>query len=121
MLNHSRQEHAKDLEWINTQVQIIQTQELYWEVIIATHHCPTKDLRATASIYKDSSINSAFVSYLSSELCWTAPAVKLWFFGYTYYNCTSRDDKIRKLLLSNQQDYYAIVGDRKNLVRLNLL
>jgi hypothetical protein len=99
------EEHRKDLAWLNAQVSDIQAREPQRQILIATHHCPTVDPRATDPAHADSPISSAFVSDISEETCWTSPAVKMWAFGHTHYSCEFRDEKTGKLVLSNQKGY----------------
>jgi len=101
----SCEEHAQDLEWLNAQVQHIQTTAPHRSVIIATHHCPTVDARATDPRHAASSMNSGFVTDLSREVCWTSPVVKVWAFGHTHYSCAWRDEGTGVLVVSNQKGY----------------
>ncbi|KAH6860670.1 hypothetical protein BKA58DRAFT_448343 [Alternaria rosae] len=103
-------EHARDLAWLNTQVTQIQTDEPHRSVIIATHHCPTIDPRATDPRHSSSSMNSGFVSELSREICWISPVVKVWAFGHTHYSCAFRDEVTDTLVVSNQKGYGGIAG-----------
>ncbi|KAI4660273.1 uncharacterized protein J4E78_004974 [Alternaria triticimaculans] len=103
-------EHARDLEWLNAQVHQIQEDEPHRSVIIATHHCPTIDPRATDPRHASSTMNSGFVSDLSKETCWMSPAVKVWAFGHTHYSCAFRDEGTDTLVLSNQKGYGGIAG-----------
>jgi predicted phosphodiesterase len=106
----SCKEHARDLAWLNAQVERIQSSEPHRSIFIATHHCPTIDARATDPRHAASSMNSGFVSDLSKELCWTSPAVKVWAFGHTHYSCAFRDEVTDMLIVSNQKGYGGVAG-----------
>jgi hypothetical protein len=99
------EEHVKDREWLNAQVAKIQQDEPQRQIVIATHHCPTIDPRATDPAHQGSSVSSGFTSDLSKEACWSSPAVKMWAFGHTHYSCSFRDEATGKLILSNQKGY----------------
>ncbi|KAJ4362288.1 hypothetical protein N0V83_010381 [Neocucurbitaria cava] len=115
------EEHRKDLEWLNAQVLSIQENEPNRQIVIATHHCPTTDPRATDPAHQDSTVGSAFVSELSNEICWTSPAVKLWAFGHTHYSCNFRDEETGKLVVSNQKGYMGLGGHAKRSVRVRVV
>lgn len=74
--------------------------------VIATHHSPTLDPRTIDPGYQGSSISSAFATDMSRDNCWTSPAVKVWAFGHTHYNCGFRDEATGKLVVANQRGYY---------------
>jgi predicted phosphodiesterase len=103
-------EHARDLEWLNEQVNRIQTTEPHRSIVIATHHCPTTDPRATDPKHESSAMHSGFVSDLSRQSCWTSPAVKVWAFGHTHYSCAFRDDAMDRVVVSNQKTYSSIAS-----------
>ena len=107
-------EHFTDLKWLNTQVRSIQDREPHRQIVIATHHCPTTDPRATDPAHQGSSVGSAFVSDLSEENCWISPAVKLWVFGHTHYSCNFRDEATEKLVVSNQRGYMGMKQAKRN-------
>jgi hypothetical protein len=110
--------HARDLEWLKEQVNRIQTIEPYRSIVIATHHCPTTDPRATDPKHKSSAMNPGFVSDLSRQSCWASLAVKVWAFGHTHYSCAFRDDATDRLVVSNQKEYSGIAsggGKRKRV------
>ena len=109
-LEKAREEHVRDLTWLNTQVQAIQSQEPHRQIIIATHHCPTIDSRASDPKHHGSSISSAFASDLSSAPCWTSLAVKVWMYGHTHYSCKFEDEHTGKLVISNQKGYMSLGG-----------
>ncbi|KAF1992616.1 hypothetical protein K402DRAFT_10402 [Aulographum hederae CBS 113979] len=79
-------EHREDLDWLNSEVTKIQSEEPHRQIIILTHHSPTNDKRANSPRHIGSSINSGFVTDLSKEPCWKSPQVKLWAFGHTHYS-----------------------------------
>lgn len=116
-----QEEHEKDVSWLNAQVEKIQTHEPHRDIVIATHHCPTMDVRATAPVHQGSPMNSAFVSDLSSQLCWTSPSVKVWAFGHTHYSCSFRDEPTAKVVISNQRGYNAIGAAKSRSPRVALI
>ncbi|KAF1812884.1 hypothetical protein P152DRAFT_507208 [Eremomyces bilateralis CBS 781.70] len=77
--------HASELAWLNEQFLHISKSEPHKEIIIFTHYSPTTSPEANDPRHlKDASgVRSAFMTDLSAEPCWTAPAVKLWAFGHT--------------------------------------
>lgn len=102
--NHA-QEHRKDRDWLNSQVQALQETEPQRQIIIATHHSPTVDPRAVEPAHQSSSTSSAFATDMSKDICWTSTAVRLWVFGQTHYNCGFRDEVTGKLVVANQKGY----------------
>ncbi|KAF1921327.1 Metallo-dependent phosphatase-like protein [Ampelomyces quisqualis] len=112
-------EHTRDLAWLNAEVQHIETHEPHRSIMIATHHCPTEDPRATAPEHKFSAMSSAFVSDLSREPCWQSPAVKLWAFGHTHYSCTFQDETSGKLIISNQKGYSGMAMGGQSAQKMN--
>jgi predicted phosphodiesterase len=112
-------EHAHDLDWLNEQVSRIQATEPHRSIVIATHHCPTADPRATDPKHESSGMSSGFVSDLSGQSCWTSPAVKVWAFGHTHHSCAFRDDATDRLVVSNQKGYSGIAsgGGKRNRVK----
>jgi len=99
------EEHRKDRDWLNSQVQTLGETEPQRKIIIATHHSPTLDPRAVEPAHQGSSISSAFATDMSKDLCWTSTAVRLWAFGHTHYNCGFRDEATGKLVVANQRGY----------------
>ncbi|KAF1826029.1 ser/Thr protein phosphatase [Dissoconium aciculare CBS 342.82] len=97
--------HLEDLRWLNTQVsEIAQSGR---KVVIFTHHSPCADPRARNPRYPISEVDSGFVTDLSSEECWTNPAVVLWGFGHTHYSCDfTLESGLR--VVANQKGYYLI-------------
>lgn len=106
-LDEHMAEHQKDVEWLNSQVKELGEREPQRQIIIATHHCPTIDVRAVDPKHRNSPISSGFMTDLSREPCWTSPAVKLWAFGHTHYSCVfyEGDDGGGKLVVANQGGY----------------
>ncbi|KAF2851360.1 hypothetical protein T440DRAFT_507266 [Plenodomus tracheiphilus IPT5] len=104
-LENALEEHQKDLGWLNDQVLKIQSSEPNRQILVATHHCPTTDPRATNPAHSGSTVSSAFVSDLSGQPCWTSTAVKMWAFGHTHYDCMFYDGETGKLVIANQKDY----------------
>ncbi|KAH7381552.1 Ser/Thr protein phosphatase superfamily [Pyrenochaeta sp. MPI-SDFR-AT-0127] len=99
--------HASDLAWLNKQVINICKSEPHRDVIVVTHYSPTISPKATDSRHLDDAfgIRSAFMTDLSTEPCWTAPAVKIWAFGHTHFNCDFVDETTGKRVLTNQKGY----------------
>jgi hypothetical protein len=114
-LNRHREEHEQDLTWLNCQVSTIEKDEPHRQVIVATHHSPTIDLRANNPQHEGSSVSSNFVSNLSGEPCWLSQAVKLWAFGHTHYSCDYRDEKTGKLVVANQKGYVGLGAGKKKM------
>lgn len=102
-LEDCMEEHRKDLEWLNNQVQDIAKSRPDRQIIILTHHSPTIDPQATMPEHRDSSMSSGFASDLSQEPCWTSDNVKMWAFGHTHYSCSFYDRD--KLVIANQKEY----------------
>ncbi|KAF2185988.1 hypothetical protein K469DRAFT_707172 [Zopfia rhizophila CBS 207.26] len=96
-------DHGIDLAWLNQQVWEIEEEEPGREIIVLTHHSPTRDPRANDPRHVDSEVNSGFVTDLSKELCWRSGNLKVWGFGHTHYNCRFREGG--KLVVANQKGY----------------
>jgi hypothetical protein len=111
-LERHQDEHRKDLAWLNDQVRSLQN-EPHRQVIIATHHSPTIDPRATDPNHRGDVMSSNLATDLSTELCWTSPQVKLWAFGHTHYNCSYRDEGTGKLVVANQKGYTGLRAPQK--------
>ena len=97
--------HADDLRWLNAQVAAVASAEPHRQVVIFTHHSPTLDVRATDPRHCDSPVASGFASDLRHEVCWTSPAVALWAFGHTHWNCDFVDEASAKRVVANQRGY----------------
>lgn len=94
--------HEKDLVWLNETVSSIASDERDREIVIFTHHAPTKD--GTGHPKFDNGItNSAFATELTNEPCWTSGKVKLWAFGHTHWCCDFVRNGVR--VYSNQRGY----------------
>ncbi|KAF3034380.1 hypothetical protein E8E12_001290 [Didymella heteroderae] len=111
-LERHQEEHMKDLAWLNDQVRSLQD-ETHRQIIVATHHSPTIDPRATDPAQRGDAMSSNFATDLSTELCWTSPQVKLWAFGHTHYNCSYRDKETGKLVIANQKGYAGLRAPRR--------
>jgi hypothetical protein len=104
-------DHATDLAWLNEQSEEIETSEPGREIIVLTHHCPTKDTRAFDPRHVESNVREGFSSFLQHEPCWSSKCTKVWTFGHTHYNCRyleQRDgDGAREgvLVVANQKGY----------------
>lgn len=101
-------DHHDDVSWLNEQVASIEREQSHRQVIVATHHSPTRDPRANDAKHAGSSVNSGFSTDLANSSCWTSPAVKVWVFGHTHYNCAYRDEKTGKIVLANQKGYTSL-------------
>lgn len=111
-LERHQEEHKRDLTWLNDQVASLQDQPGR-QIIVATHHSPTTDTRATDPKHRGNALSSNFATDLSSELCWTSPQVKLWAFGHTHYNCSYRDEGTGNLVITNQKGFTGLRAPRK--------
>ena len=97
--------HLEDLQWLNSQV--VELARLNKKVIIFTHHSPTTDQRASDPDHARSEVNSGFATDLREEECWTNPAVILWGFGHTHFNCDFTEGS-GKRVVANQKGYYLL-------------
>lgn len=97
--------HRADLAWLNEQVASISRDEPHRVVAVLTHYSPTVHSEANDPEHAEDErgVQSAFVTDLSGEVCWTSPAVKLWAFGHTHYNCDFVDGE--KMVVANQRGY----------------
>jgi hypothetical protein len=50
-------------------------------------------------------VQSAFVTDLQRETCWTSPAVRVWAFGHTHYNYDFIDPSTERRVVANQRGY----------------
>ncbi|PPJ54295.1 hypothetical protein CBER1_06584 [Cercospora berteroae] len=99
--------HARDLEWLNREVQQLEDRKA--RVIVLTHWSPTTDARAIDPRHINSPITPGFSTDLSSQPCMTSENVVLWAFGHTHYNCDFsflRENGIPLRLMTNQRGYY---------------
>ena len=99
--------HQRDLKWLNSEVFACAQQEPKRTIVVLTHYSPTvlaqaSDLR---HVRDDTQIRSAFTTDLSSQVCWTSQAVKLWAFGHTHFNCDLQDPQTKKRIVTNQKGY----------------
>jgi Calcineurin-like phosphoesterase len=101
-----RKEHQSDLKWLNERVRSISESEPQRKIVILSHHSPVFGGQATNPKHAKSLYTSGFSTDLSAEQCWTNPAVKLWAFGHTHYNCDYKDQKTGKRVMTNQRGYY---------------
>lgn len=99
--------HASDVAWLNQQVSYIRSAEPHRNVLIFTHYAPTiqPEAHSARHLTDDSGVRSAFMTDLSSEVCWTTPNVKLWAFGHTHHNCDYIDSTTGKRVVTNQKGY----------------
>jgi hypothetical protein len=99
--------HQADLRWLNGQVEAIARDEPHRSIVVLTHYSPTAAPEANSPEHLEDSrgVQSAFVTDLAGELCWTSPSVKVWAFGHTHYNCEFVDERTGKLVVANQRGY----------------
>lgn len=97
--------HRSDVEWLNSQVATITAAEPKREIVIFTHHCPTKDVRALDPRFLDSPVSTGFVCDMRGEVCWQREAVVCWGFGHTHYSCDFVDEHGTRVV-ANQKGYY---------------
>jgi len=100
------EEHQRDLNWLNSQIKDIETNEPHRQVIVLTHHSPTMDSRANDPRHAGSTVKSGFVTDLSQERCWNSKQVKLWCFGHTHYSFSYREEVTDKLVVANQNKHF---------------
>ncbi|KAH7348138.1 hypothetical protein BKA66DRAFT_516749 [Pyrenochaeta sp. MPI-SDFR-AT-0127] len=112
-LERHREEHEKDLVWLNSQISAIEEDEPHRQIMVATHYSPTIDPKANDPQHEGSPVSSNFVTDLSQEPCWLSPTVKLWAFGHTHYSCDFRDEKTGKLVVANQKGYAGLGAGRQ--------
>lgn len=111
-LDQHREEHERDLAWLNSQIAAIEKKEPHRQIIIATHFSPTIDPRANDPQHRGSAVSSNFVTDLSLERCWLSSTIQLWAFGHAHYSCCFRDEKTGKLVVANQKGYARLTGGR---------
>ncbi len=72
-----------------------------------THYRPTALEAANdpRHVQDHTQVQSAFVTDLSDQICWTTPQVKLWAFGHTHFNCDFKDSQTGKQVVANQKGY----------------
>ena len=106
-LERHREEHQRDIAWLNSQISMIESDEPCRQVIIVTHYSPTTHPRANDPRHTRSSVSSNFLTDLSQEKCWLSSIVKLWAFGHTHWCCeflvNENGDGVR--IVSNQRGY----------------
>lgn len=115
--------HARDLAWLNEQVERLQAEDDA-KIVIFTHWSPLTDPRSADPRHANSAISSAFSTDLSDQLCFTSERVVLWAFGHTHYNCdfeVERKEGKPLRLMTNQRGYYFAQAegfDGKKVVQL---
>lgn len=99
--------HKSDLTWLNHQVTEIECNEPERSIVILTHYSPTLEAKANdpRHLKDDSNVRTAFMTDLSNEPCWNSPAVGLWAFGHTHFNCDFRESQTGKRIVANQKGY----------------
>jgi len=98
--------HQRDLAWLNHEVESIAQSEPGRRIVVLTHYSPTALEEASDPDYLDDpkEVQSAFLTNLECETCWKNPAVAVWAFGHTHYNCDFVDGT-RKRIIANQRGY----------------
>ncbi|KAF9065039.1 Ser/Thr protein phosphatase protein [Rhodocollybia butyracea] len=94
--------HKADLTWLNETVSSMVQHEPERQIVIFTHHAPTKEGTGSPQ-YADGPTSSAFASELTGEACWASGHVKLWAFVHTHWCCDFERNGVR--LYSNQRGY----------------
>ncbi|KAG6899946.1 hypothetical protein C0993_005069 [Termitomyces sp. T159_Od127] len=94
--------HKADLAWLNSTVASIARDEPERQIVVLTHHAPTKDGTGDPK-FNDGPTNSAFVTELTGEECWESKKIKLWAFGHTHWCCDFNRKGTR--VYSNQRGY----------------
>jgi len=99
--------HESDLAWLNAQVSKIEEEEPEKEMVIFTHHCPSKMVVVNDEKHSEDAagVGSAFVTDLSRERCWRGERVKMWAWGHTHFNFDVRDEGSGRRLVGNQKGY----------------
>ncbi|SPO03944.1 related to Ser/Thr protein phosphatase superfamily [Cephalotrichum gorgonifer] len=99
--------HKADLAWLNGQVESVSRDEPHRTIAILTHYSPTALPEANDPEHAEDNrgVQSAFVTDLSGEVCWTSPLVKLWGFGHTHFNCDFVEQGAGKRIVANQRGY----------------
>ncbi|POR37722.1 Ser/Thr protein phosphatase [Tolypocladium paradoxum] len=99
--------HREDLGWLNSQVEAISLTEPHRQIVVLTHYSPTAHPEANSPEHLEDSRNvqSAFVTDLAREPCWTNPVVKAWAFGHTHHNCDFIEQQTGKRVVANQRGY----------------
>lgn len=99
--------HRADLAWLNAEIDVIARDEPHRIVVVLTHYSPTAAREASDPEHVEDwrGVQSAFVTDLQEEPCWTLPVVKVWAFGHTHYNFELVDSKTGKLVVANQRGY----------------
>jgi predicted phosphodiesterase len=116
VLSH-REEHSKDLDWLNEQVSTIEKENPERQIVVLTHHSPTLDERLNDPRHKNSNVRSGFVTDLSQEVCWKSSIVRCWAFGHTHYSGYYHEDGTGKLVYSNQRGYSSFGAAKQPVVK----
>ena len=102
--------HDRGLTWLNEQVTFFEKEHPGMNLVIFSHWSPTRDPRAADPKQVNSKITSGFSTDLSMEPCFKSPAVKLWAFGHTHWNCDFVVERAAGAaplrLVTNQRGYY---------------
>ena len=100
--------HEEELNWLNAQVSACAAKAPHRSIVILTHHSPTTLEEANAQRHQSdpNNVQSAYVTDLSKQICWTTPQVKIWAFGHTHFNCDIRDRHTHKRIIANQKGYF---------------
>ncbi|KAG5333670.1 hypothetical protein C0989_005053, partial [Termitomyces sp. Mn162] len=68
--------HNADVQWLNHTVASIAKDEPQRQIVVFTHHAPTKDGTGDPK-FDDGPTNSAFATELTGEACWESGKIKL--------------------------------------------
>ena len=75
--------HIADIQWLNHAVAAISQEEPQRQVVVFTHHAPTKEGTGDPK-FNNGPTNSTFATELTGEVFWESRKIKLWaFWSYT--------------------------------------
>ncbi|KAI0061045.1 Ser/Thr protein phosphatase protein [Artomyces pyxidatus] len=94
--------HAADLAWLNTTVTAIARDEPGREIVVFTHHAPTRAGTGDPK-FDDAPTNSAFSTELTTDACWESGKIKMWAFEHTHWCCDFDRKGVR--VYANQRGY----------------
>lgn len=102
--NHNA-EHARDVQWLQSEIQSISRENPNQRILVITHHAPSY-LNTSDPAHLNNAWSSAFCTDLiESQLpSWPgSSSVKSWVFGHTHWTITFQFGKT--ILASNQRGY----------------
>ncbi|PKS12309.1 hypothetical protein jhhlp_001609 [Lomentospora prolificans] len=117
--DHNRA-HRSDVEWLNSQVAAISAAEPNREIVIFTHHCPTRDERALDPRHIGSPVSTGFVCDMRAEQCWQHESVVCWGFGHTHFSCDYVDEHGTRVV-ANQKGYHMAQEKQFSLKKIFLV